>query len=647
MFHTISSSLSPWDAICAFAGGALPHTILSCCQTPLLSMFDTRTVLPLRATCRDATLAVAAHPWDDAHTVIHGNIGPALLPADPGAQAGAWRACFPRARAANVSERYAEENPRGRRWPVLDGDFAHLAGLRALNMSHCSAVTDAAFAHLQGLRALCMRGCRQAALTDAAFAPLAGIQSLDMSHCIQATITDAALVPLAGIHALNLSGCVQPGLTPAGLRALAGPRLRALELQGSLQGYPPSVVLDTVEALPLRCAGVLAWGLTELRCALGGWGALPAAADACLAARAPQRIVAALRAHNLRREPQLCELALRALAALLSAGAAAAQEACCAAGAVPLAVAVLNAHAQGAREPCAAANALLFMLWDVEACVGGGAALALAQAGLRPGRQNEPLATQVLTTLARLTQGTQGSEAGRQGCRAVVPAVCQAVLGAHPALREQACSLLISISAVCGEGKAACMQALPWLAPLLQGGSRGVAGKAAWVIWNVTSREELLGAFLASGVLPALAGALDAHPGDALVARAVCGVFRNVCAGHGVPSTWSEQPLRDARVAACMALGAPARAMRVLSAFAHDADACCLAAGALVNCAWTSPANGAGLVEAGAVPLLVAAFALHAHPVEQHPGVGSLVRKDAALALDTLGFREDGAPKAL
>ena len=56
----ISASRSPQDAIAAFAGGALPHTILSCCQGALLDMFSTRAVLPLRATCRDAVAAVAA-----------------------------------------------------------------------------------------------------------------------------------------------------------------------------------------------------------------------------------------------------------------------------------------------------------------------------------------------------------------------------------------------------------------------------------------------------------------------------------------------------------------------------------------------------------------------------------------------------------
>ena len=267
----ISSSLRAQDAISAFAGGALPHTILSSCQGTLLDMLDTRAVLPLRAACKDAAAAVAQHPWDDLSTVIQGNLGPALLQAAPGwapgVQKGAWRACFPRARGACVSGRRAA--------PVVDADFAHLAGLQHLNMSYCRSVTDAAFPLLGGsLRALDMRHCRQAALTDAAFAHLQGLHSLycdgcsqlsdaalahlvppgggastlrvlsmrscrqftdagfahlrglrtlDMQGCYQATITDAAFEPLAGsLRSLNMSECRQAGITDAAFAHLRG-----------------------------------------------------------------------------------------------------------------------------------------------------------------------------------------------------------------------------------------------------------------------------------------------------------------------------------------------------------------------------------------------------------------------------------------
>ena len=229
MFAAISASLSPQNAICAFAGGALPHTILSCCQGTLLELFDTRTVLPLRATCRDAVAAVAAHPWEDRATVIMGSIG-------------GWRACFPRARCANV--RFHEHAAGWRRIPVVDADFVHFVGLWELNMARCRAVTNAAFvhlrsicvldmtscdqptitdaglAHLVGIQKLCIYGCTQATLTDAAFAPLRGIRVLNMSECPQ--LTDAAFAQLKGIHTLHMCYCTQPSITDAALAHLKG-----------------------------------------------------------------------------------------------------------------------------------------------------------------------------------------------------------------------------------------------------------------------------------------------------------------------------------------------------------------------------------------------------------------------------------------
>ena len=133
----ISSSLRQQDAICAFAGGALPHTLLSCCQGALLGMFSTKAVLPLRATCKDTAAAVASHPWEDRETVILCSIG-------------GWRACFPRARCANV--RMGAVAGSWRRTPVMDADFVHFVGLWELSMSYCWEVTDAAFVHLQGIR---------------------------------------------------------------------------------------------------------------------------------------------------------------------------------------------------------------------------------------------------------------------------------------------------------------------------------------------------------------------------------------------------------------------------------------------------------------------------------------------------------------
>jgi hypothetical protein len=232
MFARISASRAPGTALSAACGGAGAHTLLSPppVQHALLGFFTTANVLPLRAACREARAAVAGHGWEDRGAVIKGSIA-------------AWRACFPRARCANV--RGWDESGRAvRRSPLLDADFVHLEGLRELNMAGCTAVTDAAFAHLRGIRTLDMSFCRQCTITDAAFAHLVGIQRLSIWGCEQATLTDAALAHLRGIQLLNMGDtrqftdaafehlrgihtlimwyCQQPAISDAALAHLAG-----------------------------------------------------------------------------------------------------------------------------------------------------------------------------------------------------------------------------------------------------------------------------------------------------------------------------------------------------------------------------------------------------------------------------------------
>ena len=211
------------------AGGE-GHTLLAECPGALLQFFDTPGACVLRLVCCEFQAAVAAHPWEDRDTVIQGCIG-------------AWRACFPRARCANV-RMWDWHGGMVRRTPVVDGDFVHFVGLWELDMSLCSAVTDAAFVHLRGIRVLemsfcsqptisdaglahlvgiqklCINGCRQATLTDAAFAPLRGIRVLNMSRCPQ--LTDAAFAHLKGIHTLLMWECHQPTITDAALAHLKG-----------------------------------------------------------------------------------------------------------------------------------------------------------------------------------------------------------------------------------------------------------------------------------------------------------------------------------------------------------------------------------------------------------------------------------------
>ena len=159
------------------AGGG-QETLLSEVGFVLLPHFTTAEACALRLVCREFLAAVTEQPWADAATVIKGSVA-------------AWRACFPRTLCANVCQN-TPMDAKYRSAPLGGADFAHLEGLRELNMEACRGVTDAAFAHLRGIHTLHMGSCSQGGVTDAAFAHLAGIHTLDMSWCYQEGITDAA-----------------------------------------------------------------------------------------------------------------------------------------------------------------------------------------------------------------------------------------------------------------------------------------------------------------------------------------------------------------------------------------------------------------------------------------------------------------------
>jgi len=161
--------------------------------------------------CHELKKAVADFPWEDMRTVIRGSIAQ-------------WRACFPRARGANVRRIGICQ----RHTSMVDGDFVHFVGLRALNMSNCTEVTDAAFVHLRGIQELNMSFCYQTRITDAAFVHLRGIQELNMTGCYQARITDAAFAHLVGIQRLCIWGCNQNSITDAAFVHLKG--IKALNM---------------------------------------------------------------------------------------------------------------------------------------------------------------------------------------------------------------------------------------------------------------------------------------------------------------------------------------------------------------------------------------------------------------------------------
>jgi hypothetical protein len=268
--------------------GGTQETLLSEVGPVLLRFFSTRDACALRLVCHEFLAAVREHPWEDRDTVIQGSIR-------------AWRACFPRARCANV-QKWTLNGAEKRAAPVVDADFVHFEGLRELNMAGCRGVTDAAFAHLRGIRTLDMSACNQPAITDAAFAHLAGVQRLSIRRCEQATITDAAFAHLRGIQLLNMSACrqftdaafahlrgihtlymwccEQPGITDAAFTHLRGIHTLVMEYcnqdtitGGSLSCLKGISVLGMWECRPAAVAAAKGLGLPVLR-DFGKWGTL-------------------------------------------------------------------------------------------------------------------------------------------------------------------------------------------------------------------------------------------------------------------------------------------------------------------------------------------------------------------------------------
>ena len=131
----------------------------------------------------------------------------------------AWRAANPDALVANVQWR----------GDLVDADFVHLAGIKALDMSLCRnpGLTDAAFVHLRGLHTLQMGFCSQA-ITDAAFVHLRGLHTLWMYFCTQRTITDVAFTHLRGIQELHMCDCNQATITGATFAHLRGMRVLSM-----------------------------------------------------------------------------------------------------------------------------------------------------------------------------------------------------------------------------------------------------------------------------------------------------------------------------------------------------------------------------------------------------------------------------------
>ena len=179
----------------------------------LLSFFSTRDANSLRLTSRLLLEVVTNAAWNDKATLII--VG----------EVQKWRACFPRALAAN----YGYGAPRASVYEGSldtglrsDDDFRYLREIQSLFMSWCSSITDNAFEYLHGIHTLDMTFCQQSTISDKAFKNLRGIHTLDMEGCVQTTITDKAFENLRGIHTLNMSYCNQSTITDKAFENLTG-----------------------------------------------------------------------------------------------------------------------------------------------------------------------------------------------------------------------------------------------------------------------------------------------------------------------------------------------------------------------------------------------------------------------------------------
>ena len=268
------------------AGGG-KETLLSEVGDVLLSLLSMRDACALRLVCREFHAAVRRHPWEDRETVIKGSIK-------------VWRACFPRARCANVTS-YSFTGGEVRTAPVEDADFVHFEGLRELNMMCCQDVTDAAFVHLRGIHSLEMSRCFR--LTDAALVHLAGIQRLGMFSCRGVTdagfvhlcgiqllnidactqLTDAAFVHLRGIKTLFMGQCSQPAITDAAFVHLQGIRTLVLDkcTQATITGATFSSLVG-IEALCIQgCSGGLIAAALGLQLPIPTVGLISLGGDHC------------------------------------------------------------------------------------------------------------------------------------------------------------------------------------------------------------------------------------------------------------------------------------------------------------------------------------------------------------------------------
>ena len=156
MFNRISASRPINTAIEAFAGGTQNTTILSSSSHTLLSFFDTKTILPFRAACKETKNTVQNHNWHDEKTVVSNIIN--------------WNICFPRATAIFIAN-----------LKITDNDFELLRGINTLIILYNYNITGDGFVHLENLQTLKVYNCNS--IVDSSFRHLKSLRNMSISNC--------------------------------------------------------------------------------------------------------------------------------------------------------------------------------------------------------------------------------------------------------------------------------------------------------------------------------------------------------------------------------------------------------------------------------------------------------------------------------
>jgi len=127
---------------------------------------------PLRLACKQLRDVVAWVAWRSTEALR-------------GSQLRPWRACFPRATAANVSS-------------AKDENLEWVRGVTTLNLEGCNLITDEGLRHLGSVTTLDLSYC--GLITDEGLRHLGSVTTLDLRGCDEITGAGRAYLEARGVN---------------------------------------------------------------------------------------------------------------------------------------------------------------------------------------------------------------------------------------------------------------------------------------------------------------------------------------------------------------------------------------------------------------------------------------------------------------